>query len=93
MAVAFNAVWQHASYKNRLLDTKLDPRLFERVHKRYQFGPLIYRACFTLGSFSVPLSLGMIAMLALLYALPYGDEARAIEERFRRFHRNRGTAR
>jgi uncharacterized membrane protein len=85
MAVAFNALWRHASYRNRLLDATLDPRLFERVHKRYRLGPLIYLACFALGFVSVPLTLGVIALLALVYALPYGEEGRAIEERVARF--------
>ena len=79
---AFNALWRHASHKNRLLDPSLDPRLIARVHQRYRFGPHIYVGCFLFAFVSVPLALGGVAFLALLFALPYGDEAKAIEERF-----------
>ena len=85
MAVSFNVLWRHASRDNRLLDPSLDPRLLERVHQRYRFGPHIYAGCFLLGFVSVWLALAVAALLALLFALPYGDEARAIEERLSRF--------
>ncbi len=85
MAIAFNLVWRHASRDNHLLDTTLDPRLFEFVTKRYRFGPLIYLICFGLSFLNVALTLTAITFLALLYALPYGDEARAIRARLQRF--------
>ncbi len=84
MAVAFNLIWNHSSRGNRLLDTSLDPRLFERVHQRYRFGPLIYAACFALGFVSVPATLCVLGALALLYALPYNDGIHAVEARIHR---------
>ncbi|MBC8142731.1 MAG: DUF1211 domain-containing protein [Armatimonadetes bacterium] len=84
MALAFNLLWRHASHENRLLDPAVDPRLVERVHQRYRFGPLVYLVCFALTFWSVPFALGMVTLLALMFALPYGDEARAIEERLAR---------
>jgi len=80
MAGAFN-LWNHARRGNRLLNPALDPRLFASVDKRYRFGPHIYAACFALAFVSVWASLAVVALLAVVFALPYGDEAKAIEAR------------
>jgi len=85
MAVAFNLLWNHAARDYQLLDRSLDPRLFDHVTKRYRYGPLIYAICFVLGFVNVPLTLSVIALLAIYFALPYGEEERAIAERVRRW--------
>jgi uncharacterized membrane protein len=78
MALAFNGLWNYAIRPPRpLLDAALDPRLFDIVTRRYRYGPHIYAATFAVAFFSVPLSLAVIAALALFYALPYEPGAAA----------------
>ena len=72
MALFFNRLWRHAERPPRtLLDRTKDPRLFDLVTHRYQFGPAIYLATFFLTFVSVPLTLSVVGLLALLFALPY----------------------
>ena len=42
-----------------------------RLTHRYRFGPAVYLATFFLAFVSVPLTLSLIGLLALLFALPY----------------------
>lgn len=87
MAIAFNLLWRHASRDQRLLDPSVDPRMVQRVNDRYRFGPLIYAVCFGMSFVNVMVTLAIICGLTLLYALPYGKEAAAIEERLRRYRK------
>jgi TMEM175 potassium channel family protein len=70
IAIAFNLLWRYASYQNRLLDRRADPRAINAIHKAYAYGPLLYVIAFGLAILSVPASLGMNIALAIFFVLP-----------------------
>src|SRR5262245_39501996 len=69
IAVFFNLLWRHASFENRLLDPRADPRAVEAIHRAYAFGPLLYLAATALAIVSVPACLIMNIALAIFFAL------------------------
>ena len=90
MALCFNFLWWHARRKGgHLLDPSVPQHLVDQVTRRYRFGPLTYLVVTLISLWSVPVCLGIIAALAIIYALPYNraaaqKEARAFERLFQR---------
>jgi uncharacterized membrane protein len=69
IALLFNLLWW-VCRRRGLLDREIQ---HERVHQltmRYAIGPVLYAACLGVTWWSVPLSLGMNAMIALYFLLP-----------------------
>ncbi len=75
IAIFFNLLWRYASYKNRLLDRKTDPRAVNAITHAYLFGPPLYFASFLLARVSVTASLALNIALALFFALPRKDRS------------------
>ena len=69
IAIFFNVVW-HYAVRNGLLDESLDPSFALNISRQYVFGPIVYFASFVVAFFSVPLSLVIVAGLAVFFALP-----------------------
>jgi uncharacterized membrane protein len=70
IALFFNVLWRYASYHNRLIDRRSDPRAVEAISRQYAFGPLLYLVALVLAWVSVPVSLAVNLLLALFFALP-----------------------
>ena len=70
MAICFYLLWRYASYHNRLLDKKADPHAVKAITNQYRFGPLVYLIVFAVAWFSAPVSIALILLLALYFALP-----------------------
>jgi len=70
IAVSYNLLWRYASYQNRLLDQRADPRAVNAIHQAYGYGPLMYLIAFGLAVVSVPACLAMNVALAIFFALP-----------------------
>ena len=70
IAVCFNVLWRYAANKRRLIDPKVPQEWVDAVSKAYRFGPLLYLAAALLALIHVALSVGLIAGLAIFYALP-----------------------
>jgi uncharacterized membrane protein len=73
-AVAFNALWQIAAWRNRLIVPGREDAAAE-VTRRYRYGVPTYLAATLAAFWSVPLSLVIDAALALLYVLPHREPA------------------
>jgi uncharacterized membrane protein len=69
-AIAFNVVWWAAAYRGRLLGAALDHEGVRTISKRYRAGPPGYLVATLLALVSVPTSLAVHVILALLFALP-----------------------
>lgn len=70
MAILFNAIWRYASHNNRLLDENVDKQVVKSISAQYLFGPLLYAITLGLAFVSVPVSIGMSAVLAVFFILP-----------------------
>lgn len=70
MAGAFHLVWRYASTNGRLLAPDYDATFVTRLTGQYRFGPALYVLTFALAFVSVPLSIGLCALLALFFTLP-----------------------
>ncbi len=70
MAVCFNVLWSYAAYKDRLLDTKADPRAVQAISRQYRFGPLFYALIFAVAWFNTLACIILSFILALFFAVP-----------------------
>ena len=70
LAIAFNLLWRYASYKNRLLDPKADFHSVQAITRQYRFGPLLYLIVLAFSWLSASVSVILILLLAVFYALP-----------------------
>lgn len=70
MATCFYGIWRYASYENRLLGSKVDPRAVEAINRQYRFGPLLYLIVFGVAWISAPASIIINLLLAVFFALP-----------------------
>jgi uncharacterized membrane protein len=70
IAVCFNVLWRYAAHKRRLIDPKVPQEWVDAVNRAYRFGPLLYLAAVPLALIHVALGVGLIAALAVFYALP-----------------------
>ena len=70
IALAYNAVWWYAVGKRRLLDPGADPAAVRTISLRYALGPVSYGVSLALAFVNVWASLGVHAVLMVLYLLP-----------------------
>lgn len=71
IAVLFNVLWRYASHRGRLLARGHDREAVASITRQYRFGPLLYVAAFLLAFVNVPASVGLCALLAVFFAIPY----------------------
>lgn len=69
IALAFNALWRYAAWRNRLLSADVSPALVRGVNRLYLFGPPLYLTAFALAFFHPMGSLALCLSLALVFAL------------------------
>jgi len=68
-ALIFNLLWRYASRGGRLLDDGADRVALANTNRSYALGPLLYGADFILAFVSVPASLALFILIAVLYAV------------------------
>jgi uncharacterized membrane protein len=73
MALAFNVLWRYLLRHPDLHKAAVSPALLAVRNRRYNAGLAIYPAATLLGLISVPLFLGLMLALALLFLLPTPD--------------------
>jgi TMEM175 potassium channel family protein len=73
MAVAFNVLWRYLRRHPELHKPHVTPELLAVRNSRYNVGLAAYPIATLLGLLSVPLFLGLMLALALLYLLPTPD--------------------
>jgi uncharacterized membrane protein len=73
MAVTFNVLWRYLLRHPHLHKAGLAPTLLAVRNRRYNAGLAIYPAATLLGLISVPLFLGLMLALAVMYLLPTPD--------------------
>ena len=67
--VFYNALWRYALAAD-LTDSHADPAALALLTRRYALGPILYGVAFLLAFVSSQASLGLCAVLAILYLLP-----------------------
>jgi uncharacterized membrane protein len=70
LACCFNLMWRYASDNDRLLMPGYDRQAALGISHSYRFGPHLYLVAFLFGFLSVPISLGLCALLALFFTIP-----------------------
>ena len=80
MACCFNALWQYASYHNRLLGENVDSHSVEVISRQYIFGPLLYLIIFGVAWANTLACIILSFILALFFALP-GPSLRSLPEK------------
>ncbi len=70
ISIFFNGLWHYASYKNRLLSNKTDPKLVAFISRQYAVGPIAYLVALLIASINVPASLLLNLLLAVFFAIP-----------------------
>jgi uncharacterized membrane protein len=70
MAVGFNVFWRYLLRHEELLRPGLDRHLLAVRNRRYTIGLAVYPVATLVGLLSLPLFLGLMLALALLYLLP-----------------------
>lgn len=73
MSVAFNLLWRHLMRHRELRRPEVDDNLLAVRNRRYNLGVLVYPVATALGLLSLPLFLGLMLALAVLYLLPTPD--------------------
>ncbi len=73
MALAFNVLWRYLVRHHRLHKPGVSPDLLAVRNHRYNLGLAVYPVATAIGLLSVPLFLGLMLALALLYLLPTPD--------------------
>ncbi|MDQ3811805.1 MAG: TMEM175 family protein [Chloroflexota bacterium] len=69
-AIVYNALWRYAAMNGRLLGAHTDPVLVRAITRQFLIGPVLYAASTALAFVSVPASLAVHGLLAILYLLP-----------------------
>src|SRR5258706_5598424 len=70
VSVFFNLIWWYVRRHPRLLDPQLDSQRAKAMAQRYALGPILYGVAMILAFVSIPLSVGLYILLALLFAVP-----------------------
>jgi uncharacterized membrane protein len=73
MAVAFNVLWRYLRRHPELHKPRVSAELLAVRNRRYNLGLAVYPAATVLGLLNVPLFLGLMLGLAVLYLLPTPD--------------------
>jgi uncharacterized membrane protein len=76
MGLAFVLLWRHASRDRRLLGGDLSDAEIARRTRRFAIGAPIYALSVAVALFSAPACLGIIAAVAVYYAVPQGGMMR-----------------
>lgn len=79
-ALAYNAVWWHASRGHRLLRAGIAPELVRLRTRRFLAGPLLYLLATIIAYFSPTVALSIIGGLAVLYMIPIPHVTRGGQE-------------
>ena len=74
-AIVYNFVWWYAARDRRLLRSTVSEQMARAITRRYVAGPLMYFVATVLAFVSVPLSLGVVIGLAVLFLLPYRSQS------------------
>ena len=69
LALAFNAFWRYAAYRNRLLTRTVTTEQVEAVSRSLLFGPITYFVAFVLAFVDVYASFGLCILLAIYWAV------------------------
>jgi TMEM175 potassium channel family protein len=69
-ALVYHLLWRYPSKIGHLLDSATDPAAIAAITRRFNFGPPSYALAFAAAFVYPPASLVIVALLALLYALP-----------------------
>jgi len=78
-AIAYNLLWRYPTYRRRLIAPDVPQASLDEVHRRFNFGPVIYLVATLLALFNPVLSLGVQLVLAIVYLIPYRGGGRAPE--------------
>ncbi len=70
MAICFNLLWHYASYKNRLLDPKINLQEVRAITGQYKYGPLLYIAICVLIVIYPPVGIAANLLLSIFFAIP-----------------------
>lgn len=65
--VTYNVLWRYAVHGHRLLAEGVRPEVIQRINRQFLAGPVMYAVATAAAFVSVTVSLGIIALLALLY--------------------------
>jgi uncharacterized membrane protein len=80
LALAFNALWRYAAYRNRLLARTTTDQQVAAISRSFLFGPVSYTAAFILAFVNVFVSLALCLLLAIFWAVtgfePAAERAR-----------------
>jgi uncharacterized membrane protein len=69
LALAFNAFWRYAAYRNRLLARTATTEQVAAISRSLLFGPLTYFGAFVLAFVNVYASFGLCILLAIYWAV------------------------
>jgi uncharacterized membrane protein len=69
LALAFNALWRYAAYRNRLLARTTTDQQVRAISRSFLFGPVSYTAAFILAFVNVFVSLALCMLLAIFWAV------------------------
>ena len=65
--VTYNLLWRYAAHRRRLLAEDMRPELIRQINRQFLVGPVMYAVATAAAFVSVTVSLGILALLALLY--------------------------
>jgi len=77
LALAFNAFWHYAAYRNRLLAPTVTAAQVAAISRSLLFGPISYAAAFLLAFVNVYASFGLCMLLAIYWAVAGFERAAA----------------
>lgn len=69
MAFAFNILWRYAAHKRQLLGKNVTEKEVKSINRQYLVGPTFYGLAFILAFFNVTVSLILVILLMLFYAV------------------------
>ena len=69
LALAFNAFWRYAAYRNRLLTRTVTTEQVAAISRSLLFGPITYFVAFVLAFVNVYASFGLCMLLAIYWAV------------------------
>jgi uncharacterized membrane protein len=76
IAIAFTLLWRHASGERKLIDPSVEAWQIEQINRAFRIGPATYVFAAMVAPFSPPVSVAIILLLALFWALPAHVRAR-----------------
>ena len=91
-ALSWSLIWVYASYKHRLIDSRLEPRFVRYLTGQYMLSNLVYLLSLAAAVWSATLGLIIAVLQTFLYLLPskppvYRSEEKALPDEPGRLHR------